>query len=63
MDLLDQGIASIGELYSKLAYPAAIGPGVGDGEEQQQVHGLVLAPLSSSLVTQPPSSPPCGVWW
>ena len=48
MDLLDQGVASIGELYSKVAYPA--GPGVGDGEEQQQVHGLVLAPFPSSLI-------------
>ena len=51
--LLDQGVVIKCELYSKVGYPAALGPVVGDAEggEVQQVHGLVLAPLPSSLVT------------
>ena len=52
VNLLDQGIVIVSELYPKVVCPAALGPGVGDveGGEVQQVHGLVLAPFPSSLI-------------
>ena len=49
MWILDQGIDIVGELYSKVGCPAALGPRVGDAKGGE-VHGLVLAPFPSSLI-------------